>query len=610
MNYAKITDQVNFENLKKALSYIKRFGLSAFYHKAIAKIKSNEAIVVNGVEFENPYQAWIEKNEPDAKELNAQRTTRLQYEPKISIVVPVYETPEQFLKDMVESVLKQTYSNWELCIADGGSKKTSIIELLEQYSSEDNRIKIKFIGENKGIAGNSNEALSLADGDYIVLLDHDDMFPPFALFEVVKAINDTKADFLYSDEDKITEDGEKRLDPHFKPDWSPDTLRSYNYITHLSIFKKELLNKIGVFREGFDGSQDYDLILRATEQARQIVHIPKVLYHWRISGNSTAGSNSQKLYACEAAKKALREHIERIGLKAEVKDGAFLTSYRVIFPIDETPKISIIIPNKDHITDLSKCLNSILKRSTYQNYEIIIVENNSEEMETFKYYEELLKLDNIKIITWNKPFNYSAINNFAVKHATGEYLLFLNNDTEVINSDWMESLLEHVQRKGIGACGAKLYYPDDLIQHGGVVLGIGGVAGHSHKYFSKESGGHMGRLRVIQNLSAVTGACLMMRKEVFEEIGGFDERFFHAFNDVDLCMKIRKKGYLIVWTPYVEQYHHESKSRGNEDTPEKQERFRKEIELFKQKWGHVLERGDPYYNPNLSLDREDFSLRI
>ncbi|MGI1690924.1 glycosyltransferase [Thermoanaerobacter uzonensis] len=561
---------------------------------------------------ENLYSIWIKKHEPNKLELEKQKSFKFNYQPKVSIIVPVWNTPKQFLIDMIESVRNQTYSNWELCIADGGSKEIHVKELLEEYTKKDNRIKVKYLPENKGIVGNSNEALSLATGDYVALLDHDDMLAPFALFEVVKVINENSdADFIYSDEDKISEDGSKRFDPHFKPDWSPDTLRSYNYITHLSVIKKELLDKVGWFKAGYEGSQDYDLILRCAEKAKKIIHIPKILYHWRVHQNSVAESPNAKLYAYEAAKKALKFHIERLGLKGRVNNGFTLGYYKINYDIIELSKVSIIIPNKDHKEDIERCINSIIAKSTYKNYEIIIIENGSTEQSIFEYYNEITKnYDFIRILVWNDIFNYSAINNFGARHAKGEILLFLNNDTEVINSDWLERMIEHVQRKDVGVVGAKLYYPGDTIQHAGVIIGIGGFAGHSHKHYPSTSPGYFGRLKVVQNLSAVTGACLMVRKNVFEEVRGFDEEYPVALSDIDFCLKVRNKGYLVIWTPFAELYHYESKTRGYEDTPEKVERFKKELEIFTKKWKDVLQKGDPYYNPNLTLKNEDFSIRI
>jgi GT2 family glycosyltransferase len=435
-----------------------------------------------------------------------------------------------------------------------------------------------------------------------------DLITANALYEVVNALNeDRKADFIYSDEDKIDEIESEYFDPHFKPDWSPDTLRSYNYITHFTVFSKELLNKVGEFNSNFDGSQDYDMFLRLTEQANKIVHIPKILYHWRVHKNSTAGGIGAKAYCMDAAKGALEAHLKRIGEEGIAKDGKYLGSYKVEYTIKNNPKVSIIIPNRDEVPTLKKCINSILKKSTYSNYEIIIVENNSKQEKTFKYYEEISNNSKIKVLTWEKEFNYSAINNFGVKEAEGEFILLLNNDIEIISRRWIEEMLMHAQRKQVGFVGAKLYYTDETIQHAGVILGIGSVAGHSHKYFHRDEMGNVGRLKITQNLSAVTAACLMARKEVYDEVGGLDETFKVAFNDVDFCMKIRAKGYLCIFTPYAEMYHYESKSRGAEDTPEKIKRFNSEIKRFEEKWGLWIR--DPYYNDNLTLLREDFSLR-
>ena len=595
---------INLSNIVGGFYCLKDYGLQTFIEKV--KNRLDKILYTDDL-----YPSWIEKNEPKEKELKRQRNQKFNYEPKISVIIPTFNAPKQFLKDVINSVLGQTYSNWELCVVDGGSQKGHVKETLKAFSEKENRIKVKVLPENKGITGNSNEALSLATGDLITFVDHDDTLAPFSFYEVIKAINENPdADFIYSDEDKISENGEKRFDPHFKPDWSPDTLRSYNYITHLTVIKRELLDRIGWFRGEYEGGQDYDLILRATERSGRIVHIPKILYHWRISRKSAAGNAYAKVYAYESAKKALRDHVKRTGLNGKVQDGLFLGSYKITYPIDLSSKISIIIPNKDQAESLERCVKSIVNRSTWKNIDVLIVENGSVETKTFKLYDELEKWGKIRIIEWEKPFNYSAINNFAVSYAKGEVILFLNNDTEIINRDWLERMLEHVLRRNIGAVGAKLYYDNDEIQHAGVVIGVTGIAGHSYRYSHKRSSGYMNRLKVIHNLSAVTGASLMTKRCVFEQVGGFDERLAFAFNDIDLCLKMREEGYLVIWTPYAELYHHESKTRGYEDTLEKQERFRHEIEYFRSRWKHVLEKGDPYYNPNLTLDKEDFSIRI
>jgi len=592
-----ITDPVKY--IKKSIFYIKTRSAVDF----IRKVREKLLLELNN---EKLYKEWIKRNEPDERELEKQRHRKFDYNPEISIITPVYNPDRDFLVAMIESVLAQTYPVWELCIADGSDIKLK--EILEGYEKKDKRIKVKFLPENRGIAGNSNEALAMAEGDFIALLDHDDLLPPFSLFEVVHILQHNRdADFIYSDEDKIA--GTRRLDHYFKPDWSPDTLRSYNYTGHFAIYRKALLLSQGGFREGFDGSQDYDLNLRISEAAKHIIHIPKILYHWRIHKDSTAGDLTVKPQAVHSARKALEEHLKRIDLEGTVEEGLFLTSYKVTYNIKNSPKISVIIPSFDHSEDLSRCINSIIEKSDYKNMEIIIAENNSREEKTFLLYEELKKIEYIKIISWNRPFNYSAVNNFAAKEASGDLLLFLNNDTEVINSDCFTRLAEHAMRKDIGAAGGKLYFPDGTIQHGGVITGIGDVAGHSHKGLSGDFAGYGGRLKVIQNVSAVTAACLMMRHDVFNEVRGFDEDYILSFGDVDLCLKLREKGYLIVWTPYAELYHYESKTRGYEDTPEKEKRFFREVELFHKKWKNFMEKGDPYYNRNLTPDRENFSLR-
>lgn len=531
---------------------------------------------------------------------------------KISVLVPLYNTPEKYLKQMIESVKGQTYSNWELCLADGSTEDfSSVGRICEGYAKADSRIRYKKLEKNLGISGNTNACLELATGEYIGLFDHDDLLHPSALYEVMQAICGQDADFIYTDEVTfIGEDTQNISVYNFKPDYSPDTLRSYNYICHFTVFARKLMESAGGgFNSRFDGSQDYDLILRLTEKAERIVHIPKALYFWRSHSESTASSISAKPYIVESAHKALSEHLKRVGLKGEVKDGIVPSVYKIEYAIIGEPLISIIIPNKDHISDLDKCISAIFDISSYRNFEIIIAENNSTEPETFEYYEKLKAYDNIKVVYWQEGFNYSAINNFAAGYAEGEYLLFLNNDIETITENWLEELLMFAQRSDVGAVGAKLYYPDDTVQHAGVIIGIRGVAGHSHKYYDRNDPGFMTRAGIAQNLSACTAACLMVPKRVFDEVGGLDEGFAVAFNDIDFCMKIRKAGYLIVFTPYAELYHYESKSRGSEDTPEKVARFNSEIDRFKSRWGDILEKGDPYYNPNLTLDYENFGLK-
>ena len=556
------------------------------------------------------YQKWIKKYEPKYDELEKQRETTFEYMPKISIVVPMYNTPEKYFKELLESITEQTYENWELCLADGSPEKAEYLQDLIQPLGD--KIKYKLLNKNKGISGNSNEALKLATGDFIALLDHDDIIPKFALYEIVKTINENPdVDFIYTDEDKILEENEKRISPHFKQDYAIDTLRSYNYICHFSIFKKELMDKLGGFNSEFDGSQDYDLILRATEQAKHIVHIPKILYNWRISSTSVASGAAAKPYAYEAAKRAILASIERHGIHgAKVEDSRIIGLYKVTYPVKGEPKISIIIPNKDHKKDLKRCIKSILK-STYKNYEIIIVENNSKEKSIFKYYKKLEKNPNIKIEKYEMSiFNYSKLNNFGASKASGEYFVFLNNDTKIITNNWLETIISNCQREEIGAIGAKLIYKNKRIQHVGVVLNLTGTAGHVNWNEKENNPGYFGRIMIQQNVSAVTGALLGVSKKIFEQVNGFDETFPIAYNDVDFCLKIQDMGKLITYNPYIEAYHYESKSRGYEDTEEKQRRLKKEENKLKKKWKKYFDVTDKYYSPNLRTDVPNMRIKF
>lgn len=566
---------------------------------AIGRIKKNF------VKKKLGYFLWLKKHCLAEQVLSQQREAarNFLYQPTIGIITPVYNPKVQWLQKMLESVRQQTYGNWELCIADA-STEDEIKQCLKKYSELDARIKVKFLGENKGIAANSNEALALATGEFIALLDHDDELTPDALYEVVKFLQDHNADMIYTDEDKLDIKG-NRCDPFFKPDWSLDMFLSYMYTCHLGVYRKRIVDELGGFREGYDGGQDYDLVLRFIGKTNSIFHIPKVLYHWRMAKGSTAASTNAKCYACDAAKKALSDYLARNGIAGEVLDGFFPTSYRIKRKILGVPLVSILLPIKDEKELLEQCLNSIFKKTNYSNYEIIIIDNSSIEKETHDYLAKLSQIGNIKVLQYEKTFNYSAINNFAVGYAKGEVLLFLNNDTEVISEEWLSAMLEHVQRKEVGAAGCKLLYPNRTIQHAGVIIGLGGVAGHSHRFSPINDDG---RVNVIQNLSAVTSACMMVRKDVFSAVGGFDEQLTVAFNDVDLCLKIRDKGYLIVYTPYAELYRKKSMKREHENTPEAQSRLAREIEYIKGKWGGVIVKGDPYYNPNLTLDKEDFSI--
>lgn len=564
-----------------------------------------------------PYILWILQNDPSESRLVQMREEceHFPYQPKISIVMPVWNTDERWLRRAIDSVLEQVYGNWELCIADGGSTKEIVGRVLKEYAERDPRVCVKHLAENKGIAGNSDEALSLATGEFIGLLDHDDELSPFALYEVVKLLNSGRdVSFVYSDEDKIDDKG-RRSTPFFKPDWSPDMFLSHNYLCHFAVIRREVVQRVGGFREGYDGSQDYDLFLRVTEvlDEREIAHIPKVLYHWRIIPGSAADTIEAKPYAIVAAKLALTDAMRRREIRASVVDGIFLGSYRVRYDIMDNPGISIIIPTSDKVNVLKACIESILTRTQYQNYEIIIVDNLSREQKTFDYYRELEANPRIRILEYDMPFNFSDMNNFAASHADGEHLVFLNNDVEIRSGEWLSAMLEHSQRREVGAVGAKLLYPNNTIQHAGIIIGIIGnppVAGHAHRHLPVLHPGYFGRANHIANVSAVTAACLMVRKTVFEEVGGFDEELAVAFNDIDLCLKIRKQGYLIVYTPYAELYHHESLSRGYEDTPEKKARFTREVRYIRERWGKVIDSGDPYYNLNLTREKEDFSVNI
>ena len=557
------------------------------------------------------YEQWILKHRPDKKTLRKQKKTVFQKKPLISIVIPLYQTPEPYLRELIDSVKAQSYENWQLCLADG-SPDDRLKGFLDRNYGKENRIVYRKLEQNGGISANTNEAVALATGEYLMLCDHDDTLEPDALYEIIKAINEKdNPDVLYTDEDKVSMDGKHYFDPNFKPDYNLFRLRENNYIFHIFVVKKALTDRVGLLRTEFDGAQDYDFIFRCCEEADKVVHIPKVLYHWRCHMDSTAADPESKAYAYQAGRRAIKEHYQRMGIDASVEMTERPGWYRSYVKIQDNPKISIIIPNKDHIDDLELCLFSLTKRSTYKNYEILIVENNSEKPETFEYYKKLPdRYPKVKVLTWDKEFNYSAINNFAAKQAEGIYLLFLNNDVEILTPQWMEEMLQICQQKDVAITGAKLYYPDDTIQHAGVVLGLGGIAGHIMCKASREDPGYFGRTVTVQEISAVTAACMMIRTEDFWNAGGFDETFQVAFNDIDLCMKVRAAGKKIVFTPYAELYHYESKSRGLEDTPEKQFRFDKEVKAFEAKWSEQLAKGDPYYSPNLSVTEGDCSLRV
>ena len=571
----------------------------------------------------DPYQFWIMQNEPSLDQLERMRheCEHIPFTPKISLVLPVWNTNLELLCRAIDSVLMQVYGNWELCIVDGCSPDPQVWHTLQKYAELDQRIKVKILPENPGISGNSNEALGLVTGAYTGFLDHDDELAPFALYEVVKLLNENNYfKFVYSDEDTIGSRGE-RTNPYFKPDWSPDTFLSQNYICHFTVIQHDLIQRVGGFRPGYDGSEDYDLFLRVTEilGEHEIAHIPKILYHWREIPGSAADLIGSKPYATEPGIMALNDAMSRRNINAVVAGDFFPHSYRVKYEIIGNPMISIIIPTKDKVPVLKTCINSILGNTVYPNYEIIVVDNQSHNPATFDYYKQIERNPRIRILKYDKPFNFSAMNNYAASHARGDYLVLLNNDTEILSGEWLSAMLEHVQREGIGAAGAKLLYPNNTLQHAGIITGLGrireiegnpSVAGHAHRHLPASLCGYFGRACSVANVSGVTAACLMIPRDIFNEIGGFDENLAVAFNDVDLCMKIRDKGYLIVYTPYAQLYHHEYVSRGYEDSPEKRARFYREVRYIRKKWGAIIDRGDPYYSPNLTPDYEDYSIRV
>jgi len=570
----KIKDLMNMETVHVALDFWKENGLCALIKKSCHKIQ--------GLDNDYDYGEWYELTKPTEEDLKAQRETHFEKEPLFSVVIPVYKTPERYLKEMLDSILDQTYGNWEVCIADGSPRGQDVEKVLKKYAQKDSRIRYEILGGNRGISGNTNAALAMAKGEYVILADHDDTIPPQAFYEVAKAINKhPDCDVLYSDEDKLDMDGKALFDPHFKPDFNPDLLTSVNYICHLFVVKKELLDQVGGFRQEFDGAQDYDFIFRCTEQAKEIVHIPQVLYHWRCHQDSTASNPESKMYAFEAGSRAIMAHYERMGIPAErVEKGVDYGIYHTTFKIKGEPLISIIIPNKDHSKDLDVCVRSILEKSTYRNLEFIIVENNSTEPETFAYYKKMEeKHPSFHVVTWKEGFNYSAINNFGASFAKGEYLLLLNNDTELLEPDSIREMLGFCQREEVGIVGARLLYADDTIQHAGVVIGFGGIAGHTFIGLHKAENSYFHRAMCAQDYSAVTAACLMTKKSVFEAVGGLSTELAVAFNDIDYCMKVRTLGKLVVYAPYATLYHYESKSRGLEDTPEKVARFNREVAI-------------------------------
>ena len=673
----------NKETVKVAWDFFRQNGLRALWKKSIHKLE--------GIEEDYDYSEWYEKTKTTEAELRRQsREYRKLFPegalPLFSIVIPAFRTPEKYLRMLLESLKNQTYPEFEVIVADGSAKEDETVRrVMEEYRQQDSRFIYKPLAENLGFSGNTNEALKDARGGFIALCDHDDTLTPDALYQVAKAVSEhPEAQFLYTDEDKVDFDGLALFEPHFKSDFNPDLLRSVNYICHLSVIRRDLLDRVRelhpeglAFDPAYDGAQDHDFFLRCTEEAvrgengdgsealwqgrftsERVIHIPKVCYHWRCHKNSTSANPASKLYAFDAGKRAVLAHEKRCGIPvSQVVDGITYGFYHTIFPASGE-KVSVIIPNKDHTADLDTCIRSLIQRSMHRNLEFIVVENNSTEPETFSYYEkiqgnpafflsdfqagyeklleerkkrqeycELSKTTDtyqppvdrerlmdisqvtVRVIRWDKAFNYSAINNFGVQSATGAYLLFLNNDVELINPDTLTEMLGYASRPDVGAVGARLLYEDDTVQHAGVVVGFGGIAGGCFIGTHEKENSYMHRMMCAQDYSAVTAACLMTKRQVFDRAGGFTEELAVAFNDIDFCMKVRAQGLLCVYDPYALLHHYESKSRGLEDTPEKVERFNGEIAEFASRWPQILQEGDPYYNPNLTLRKSNFALR-
>ena len=617
LHVGRLLKAVSPAYIKKAFRYLKRHGFKQFLIRLTERFQGSDI----------DYGTWFSQNRVTEKELERQRSLTFEEPVKISIAVPVYNTPETYLREMIESVCAQSYPHWELCIADASpvfiqgnfsgekpdtgsrrSKATRLTAVIREYQEKDSRIRYRILETNRSISDNTNQAMEMATGEFVALLDHDDLLEPDALYEMAQELmGPDGADMVYTDEDKMNRKGSKFLTPNMKPDFNPDLLRSNNYICHFLAVRRSLIAKVGGFREEFDGAQDYDFILRCSEAAGKIAHVHRVLYHWRTHEGSTSDNPDSKLYAFEAGKRAVQAHLDRLGIRAFVEETKDLGYYRVRYALEGDPMVSIIIPNRDEKETLQKCLESILEKTEYDRYEILVVENNSEKEETFSFYEEIDGKNNVRVLYWKDAFNYSAINNFAARQAKGEYLVLLNNDTEVITRGWMKELLSNCQRKEVGMVGAKLYFPDDTVQSAGTIIGLGGLADHAFVNMPRKQDGYMHRASIQMNLSGVTAACAMVKRSVYEEVGGLEEELTVAFNDVDLGLKIVTAGYLIVYDPYAELYHYESKSRGVSD--EKNERHKREVKYAQEKWAAFLEKGDPCYNRNLTLAKHNFSLR-
>ncbi len=586
-NFIKIIKLLKTKKLKKTMEIINK--------------KIQNGIVIT------PYEIWMSKNDPTKEELEKQRKHKFKNNPKISVLVPMYNTPINFFEELVDSLINQTYFNWELCLIDGSPNKNKEID---NISKKDERIKYKYTGKNLGISDNTNEALKISKGDYIALLDHDDLLPPNSLFEIVKTINkNPEVEFIYTDEDKITTIDKPRFNPYFKPDFAIDTLRANNYICHFSVFKKDLMTKLKGERSKYDGSQDHDLVLRMSEKTNKIIHIPKVLYHWRVHEDSTAKSGGKaKPYAFEVGIKVIEDHLKRVGLEGKVSHGVTRGTYKIDYKVIGNPKVTILIPNKDETKTLKKCINSILKLTTYKNYEIVIIENNSKEEKTFDYYKEIEKNKKIKIIYFpEKEFNYSKIINYGVKNTDGEYIVQLNNNMQLLTPDWIEKMLGMTQREDVGAVGVKTYYPDGTIQHAGIIIGLQNSVGYIFKGLHKNAHGYFAKESEIQNLSAVAKYCMMAKRKTYEEVGYMNPDFAIDFNDVDFSLNIIKSGKLIIYNPFVEFINYATKEL--KDSKEKQNRYNIERELFNEKWGEYIKKGDPYFNPNFDNKSDQYQIK-
>ena len=599
--------------LSKPLRLIRVAFIRLGYYKSPKKIARK---IRNKRLEKRAYKYFGTESLPDGTTRMEQENWEFRENHKISILVPLYNTPENFLREMIDSVLTQTYKNWELCLADGSDAEHDFVgKICLDYAAKDKRIVYHKLEKNEGISGNTNQCYKLATGDYIGLFDHDDILHPSVLFEYARVIEEKGADYVYCDEATFTGDSiNNMITLHFKPDYAVDTLRANNYICHFSVFKKTLLQETELFRKECDGSQDHDMILRLTGIAKNVVHVPRILYYWRAHAGSVASNINAKTYCIDSAKRAVSDHLHKYGIynTAITSTRAFETIFRLQYELTTDGLVSILIPNCDHVEELRKCVEAIRRKNSYENYEIFIIENNSKDEATFAYYEELEKDPKVRILKYEGEFNYARINNFAAKEAKGEFLLLLNNDVEFINKDFIKELLMYAQRSDVGAVGAKLLFPDDTIQHAGIVIGLGAhrTAGHIHYKDENTHIGYMGRLCYAQNMSAVTGAALMVKKADYDAVGGLDENYAVALNDVDFCLRLREKGLLNVFTPFAEAYHYESASRGLDTVPEKAKRYEEECARFKERWKELLAKGDPYYNPNFTLDRSDYSLNV